>query len=94
MLVQLTVPQQEALAEQVANLLLAQVLQIPDLDPQIILYKEAVLPIKEVVAPLIKEVAVLLRGQVHQDQVELEEICLTTVLHLLQHNQQVIHGEL
>ena len=94
MLVQLTVPQQEALAEQVANLQLAQVLQIRDLDPQIILYNEAVLPIKEVVAPLIEEVVVLLRGQVHQDQVELEEICLTTVLHLLQHNQQVLHGEL
>jgi len=91
---QLAAPQQEALAEQVANLLLAQVLQIPELDPQIILDKEAVLPIKEAVAPLIKEVVVLLRGQVHQDQVELEEICLTTVLHLLQHNQQVIHGEL
>ena len=94
MLVQLTVPQQEALAEQVVNLLLAQVLQILELDPQIILYKEAVLPIKEAVAPLIKEAAVLLQGQVHQDQVELEEIYLTTVLHLLQYIQRVIHVEL
>ena len=94
MLEQLAVPQQEALVEQVANLLLAQALQIPDLDPQIIPYKEAHLLIKEVVAPLIKEVAALLRGRVHQDQVELEEICLTTVHHLLQHSQQVIHGEL
>lgn len=94
MLVQLTVPQQEALAEQVVNLLLAQVLQILELDPQIILYKEAVLPIKEALAPLIKEAAVLLQGQVHQDQVELEEIYLTTVLHLLQYIQRVIHVEL
>ena len=60
MLVQLTVPLQEALVEQVANLLLVQVLQIPDLDLQIILYKEVLLLIKEAVAPLIKEVAVLL----------------------------------
>ena len=81
------VPLQEVQAEQVANLLVAQALQILDL--QVILHKEVDLHIKEAVAHQVKEVAVLLCGQVHQ--VALDEICHTTQrLHLLHRMQAVL----